>query len=239
MTYDLLPAPDELERFTRTVIPDLDEDEALLLFLNARGKYLSETERRALSMPSTLVLRREVITRKDQIASVIAGLCARTGHYTDRAGHPIPEHALAVYLTPNPRSQRKAALATLKDLADSLYAGKPVRVVRTAVSNLHTSASRKTYLDLDIDLGDGDDLPDLLAQIRRALGSTTAPVVHTRGGAHVLVRTKTLDPSVKKTFYREVQAISRAMVGEIEIRSDTMVPVPGTRQGGTAVRLAE
>ena len=238
MTYDLLPSPDDLRAFVGAVVPDLTDDEALLLFLNARAKYLSDDERRALAMPSTLILRREVIARKEQITERVAHFCIREGHYTDRDGRPIPEHALAVYLTPNPRSQRKAALATLKALADGLFEDRPLRVVRTAVSSLHTSVSRKTYLDLDLDLGDGDDLDGLLARVREALGNTVAPVVHTRGGAHVLVETKTLDPAVKKTFYREIQEISGAMAGEIEIRSDTMVPVPGTRQGGAVVRLA-
>lgn len=235
--YDFLRDRDELDRFVEAFVPDLGDDEALILMLMARRKYLSDEEQKDLSVGNSVVFRREVVTRKDQIAALVEQMCVRRGLYTDREGRPIPEHAFAVYLTVNPRSQRKAALATLKELADRIYEGQPLRVDETAVSQLHKAAARKLFLDFDVDVGEDDDLDSLIGEVESALGSTPTHVVETRGGAHVVVRTKEIDGAVKKTFYKDIQGVGRGMAGEIEVQNDGMLPVPGTCHGGTTPRM--
>lgn len=235
--YDFLRDASELDRFVELFIPDLGEDEALILMLMARRKYLSDKEQETLSIGNSVVFRREVVTRKEQIASRVEEMCVRRGLYTDREGNALPDHAFAVYLTVNPRSQRKAALATLKELADRLYENQPLRVDETAVSQLHKAAARKLFLDFDVDAGGSDDLSAVVGRVRAALGSTPTTVVETRGGAHVLVRTKEIDGAVKKSFYKDIQAVSREMSGEIEVQNDGMLPVPGTSHGGTIPRI--
>ena len=236
-TYDILRDRAEVQRFTDIVVPDLDEDEALVLLLMARRKYLSVEEQDALSLGNSVVLRRDTLSRKDQLLPRVRELVAERGAFTDRDGRPLPEHAFGVYLTLNPRSHRKAAVATIKDLADRLYEGGRIRVDEVAASHLHKAVSRKPYLDFDIDLGDGDSLDATLADIAASLGSTPHHVIETRGGAHVVVPTQRLDPAVKKSFYGDVTSLGARMNGEIEVQNDAMVPVPGTCHGGTMPRL--
>ena len=236
-TYDFLRDKAELIRFVDTFVPDLADDEALLLLLIARRKYLTADEQQELSVGNSAVFRREVITRKDQIVSRVEQMCVRRGLYADRDGQPVPEHAFAVYLTSNPRSQRKAALATLKELADRLFEGQPLRVDETAVSQLHKAVARKPYLDFDVDAAKGDDIGAIVSEVQSALVSTPTTVIETRGGAHVVVETKKIDPSIKNSFYREISAIGGRMVGEIEVQSDGMLPVPGTSHGGVVPRM--
>ena len=235
--YAFVPDPAELAAFVDAVVPDLTEDEALILQLMARRKYLRGDEAAGLSFGDTVVLRRVVVRRKERVVSRARELSVERGLYTDRDGRPIPDHAFAVYLTLNPRSQRKAALATLKELADGLYEGRPVRADVAAVSQLHKSPSRKPFLDFDIDLGDGDDLDAVVAAVQAALGATPTHVVETRGGAHLLVRTREIDPAVKKSFYRDIAEIGKGIEGEIETQSDGLIPLPGTTHGGVVPRL--
>ncbi len=235
--YAFLQDRAELTAFVDAVVPDLDGDEALIVQLMARRKYLREDEQRELSLASAVVFRREVITRKERVVPRVERLSIERGLFTDRAGRGLPEHAFAVYLTLNPRSQRRAAVATIKELADRLYEGQPVRVDQTALSQLHKAAARKPLLDFDIDVADGDDLDAAVRDVRAALGATPVHVVETRGGAHVVVPTQEIDRAVKKSFYRDITEVGRRLAGEIEVHGDGMIPLPGTHHGGTVVRM--
>ena len=236
-TYDFLRDDAEVQAFVDRVVPDLDDDEALVLLLMARRKYLSPEEREAFSLGDTVVLRRETLSRKEDLAQRVRRLSAHHGAYVDRDGRPLPEHVFGVYLTANPRSQRKAALATLKELADQLYDSQRIRVEQVAASQLHKAASRKPYLDFDVDVADDDDLDVIVEEIQSCLGTTPCHVIETRGGAHVVVPTKQIDPAVKKSFYQAIAAIGKRMAGEIEVQNDAMLPVPGTWHGGVTPRL--
>ena len=236
-SYDILRDEAELQRFVDRFVPDLDEDEALVLLLLARSKYFSPEEREAFSLGNPAVLRRETVSSKESLVRRIRTLEVRRGAYVDREGRALPDHVFGVYLSTNPRSHRKAALATLQELADRLYDGQPVRVDAVATSQLHKAASRKVYLDFDVDIGEGDHLDAILDEIQTCLGATPCHVIETRGGAHVVVPTKQLDPAVKKTFYKDIASIGKRMAGEIEVANDAMVPVPGTCHGGVVPRL--
>ena len=239
MNYDFIKDEEELQRFIEGVVPELEAEESFLLLLGARKKYLREEERDRFVLTGTDVFRREVISKKEDIRSRVEELCVRRGLYRDRKGNPLPEHCFSFYLTINPRSQRKAAVALVKEIADRLYNGQSIRLERMAKSQLHQAVSRKIFLDLDVDPSGSDDAMGVVHQIRSVLGSTPHQVIKTRTGAHVVVQTKRLDPGVKQTFYRDVQAISRSMEGEIEVRGDAMLPLPGTSQGGVAPRWVQ
>ncbi len=104
-------------------------------------------------------------------------------------------------------------------------------------TEIHRSASRQPYLDRDVDAAGNDDVAAVVRDIRGILGKTPLAVVRTRGGAHVLVKRRQLDPAVKASFYGELQALGQRLDGLLEIRGDAMVPVPGSSQGGAVPRL--
>ena len=149
----------------------------------------------------------------------------------------IPPHAFAVYITPNPRSCKKAAVRIITELAEGLGEGRSFRLESLVKTQIHRSVSRKLYLDLDVDPAGADDWQTVVAKAKTILGETPSHVVRTRGGAHVLVQTQQLDKSVKRTFYKQLQELGKGMTGLLEVRGDAMVPIPGTVQGGATVRL--
>jgi hypothetical protein len=232
MLYDFLRDERELECFADRVLPEVTADECFLLMLCARRKYLAEDEKAQLVLGEAASVRREIVSERGKLLQKVKELCVGTGLYKDRNGQPIPEHAFAVYVTPNPRSYRKAAVQIISELAEGLADGRPLRLERLVKTQIHRAVSRKLYLDLDIDPAGGDDWQVVAARARAILGQTPFHTIQTRGGAHLLVQTRQLDRAVKRTFYRQLRELGEGMAGLLEIRSDAMVPVPGTTQGG-------
>jgi hypothetical protein len=232
MQYEFLRDERELESFGETVLPDLTPDECFLLVLCARRKYLTEDEKTRLVLGEAAAVRREVVSERGKLLHKVKELCVPSGLYKDRNGCLIPPHAFAIYLTPNPRSSKKAAVRMITELAEALAQGRPLRLESRVKTQLHRAVSRKVYLDLDVDPAGADHWQGIVAKARAILGQTPAHVIRTRSGAHVLVRTQELDRAVKQTFYRQLQELRGQMEGLLEIRGDAMVPVPGTSQGG-------
>jgi hypothetical protein len=232
MLYPFLRDERELEAFAEAVLPDVSADECFLLMLCARRKYLSDQEKARLVLGEAASLRREVVSDRGRLLGKVKELCVGRGLYQDRNGLTIPDHAFAVYVTPNPRSYRKAAVRMIAELAEGLAEGRPLPLERLVKTQLHRAVSRKVYLDLDIDPAGGDDWQAIAARVREVLGATPAHLIRTRTGAHVLARTGELDPAVKRTFYQRLRELGGSMEGLLEIRGDAMVPVPGTTQGG-------
>lgn len=232
MLYPFLSDEHELDHFAQAVLPDVGEEECFLLMLCARRKYLTPEERERLRLGEAASLRREVVADRGQLLHKVKELCVPRGLYRDRGGEPIPEHAFAVYVTPNPRSYRKAAVEVISRLARGLAEGRTGRLDSLVKTEIHRAVSRKLFLDLDVDPGPGDSWEDAVRQARAILGATPVHVIRTRSGAHLLARTRELDRTVKKAFHQQLRQLSAAMAGMIEIRGDAMVPVPGTTQGG-------
>jgi hypothetical protein len=235
--YEFLRDERELESFVASVLPDTTVDECFLLMLCARRKYLTEEEKTQLMLGESATLRREIIGDRGKLLRKVKELCVPSGLYQDRNGCLIPPHAFAVYVTPNPRSSKKAAVRLIAALAEGLAEGKPLRLESLVKTQIHRAVSRKIYLDLDVDPADDDDWQAVVDKVRAILGQTPLHVIQTRTGAHVLVPTHQLDPSVKRIFYQRLRELGRGMEGLLEIRGDAMVPVPGTSQGGATARL--
>jgi hypothetical protein len=237
MFYDFLRDEQVLQSFVETVLPEVAVDECFLLILCARRKYLTDAEKAQLVLGEAASVRREVVSARDKLLHKVKELCVPSGLYKDRNGRCIPPHAFAVYVTPNPRSSKKAAVRMITELAEGLAEGRPLRLENLLKTQIHRAVSRKVYLDLDVDPAGGDDWQAIVAQARTIVGETPSHVIRTRNGAHVLVQTQQLDPAVKRTFYKQLRELGSSMEGLLEIRGDAMVPVPGTTQGGTTALL--
>jgi hypothetical protein len=237
MSYEFLQDEQQLEAFAETVLPETTEDECFLLMLCARRKYLTDDEKAGLALGEAASVRREIVRDRGKLLHKVKELCVPSGLYKERNGCPIPPHAFAVYVTPNPSSAPKAAVELIATLAEGLAEGRPLRVGSLVKTHLHRAVGRKLYLDLDVDPAGADDWQAVVAEGQAILGQTPIHVVRTRNGAHVLVRTQHLDKAVKRTFYQRLQELSTRMEGLLEIRSDAMVPVPGTSQGGATALL--
>jgi hypothetical protein len=237
MLYEFLRDDAEVESFCDLVLPEVSPDECFVLMLCARRKYLSEDEKARLVLGEAASVRREVVKDRKKLLHKVKELCVPSGLYKDRSGALIPSHAFAVYVTPSPRSYKKAAVATITELARGLAEGRALRLDSLIKTQLHRAVSRRMYLDVDVDPSGADDWRAVVVHAKAILGNTPSHVIQTRSGAHVLVPTQHLDKAVRRTFYQQLQELGKSMEGLLELRGDAMVPVPGTTQGGATARL--
>ena len=225
----LLVDTEALCRFFDKVIPDLKENECLLLLLSARKKYHPEIAR------SEEILRREVIREKNWCSFYrkVKRMSYVDRIYTDKNGNEIPEGALAMFIVLNPKDVLKAWNTLQKEMVDLLFQyakGDPnalkqfKRIDIRWFSALHRSSSRKKYWLIDIDRKDEDLLNFVVEKLEYIW------ISETRGGYHVIVPANDV---TAKTIFRD-RVLEN--VKDIEIHKEAMTPLPGTMQGGFVVR---
>jgi len=225
----LLVDPNTLFKFYQKVVPDLKENECLLLLLAARKKYWSEIAR------SEEVLRREVIREKDWniFYRKIKKMSYVEGIYTDKNGKEIPAEAMAMFIILDPKDVLKAWNTLQKEMVDLLF--QYVRGDTNALkqfkridvrwfSALHRSQSRKKYWLIDIDSKDEKLLNFVLEYL------TPVWVSETKNGYHVIVPA---NEDAALTIFKD-----RVFDGveNIEIHKEPMTPIPGCLQGGFLVK---
>jgi hypothetical protein len=121
---------------------------------------------------------------------------------------------------------------------------KSKRLDVVTMSEIQASTGSKYFLDIDIDIKEKGIANEQLWEVRSRIfkGAKTYPIV-TRGGYHCLVEISTIPQAIKNTFYKDLEKLSAEMkeheFGDIEFKSDSMIPIPGTIQGGFKVKIID
>jgi hypothetical protein len=253
--YEFLIDETAVRAFAKSVLKPLQDDECYLVFLAARNKYLTPEQQGVHKLTGADMLARQVLRQKKEhlpmdelLVRAIKRLSVPEGYYKCAGGEPIPFNAFTMFVTINPRDMRKAALEfsleTVKLLSgDSHFENLETRLY----SAIHSHCSRKIYLDLDVDykglltVGVKDGI---LESVKEPLGSTSLKQVVTKNGFHLLIELDCVTPDVRATFYRGVMeraefAKRLGLPYEIEIKNDSMTPIPGCTQGGGIPFLRE
>lgn len=229
--------------------PSGTTEHCFLLILSARKKYLTPEENAKYNINNRYdCLKRKTIwwkTGKDLgtlITNAISEMSWEFNNSMDNIvvidGVEIPRKAFVWYFTMNERDNTQAAIDYTKMVIDNLAENKPVSVHEAIFhSLLHKNPLQpKKFLDFDFDIKPGVDKLSLLPRVKDILGNTNYRVIGTHGGFHVLIDTITMDPMVKKTFYRDMLSFKNEQV-EVEVKNDPMVPLPGTWQGNKIVEV--
>jgi len=200
-------------------LPELESGECFYVSLLARSKYL---DNKALLKADKSSLKRFTATSKRHLWEKIRHLEVAIGAYT-QGGLPIPQEALALYITPNPRSLIKATKASLikfAELITSPYNGyNPHSEV---MSEIQKACSRKLYLDFDFDF-----LPvvEFRAQMAGKINWDCLHIVQTYGGFHCLVELAKVEKQYEKSWYKSITSIAGC-----DVRGDNLLNVPGCVQ---------
>lgn len=215
MNYQIIHDEAELDRFLDW-LPDLLPRETFYLSLLARKKYCRELKADKCQL-------KRFTSAKDRIKEKIRQLEISFGLYRSE-NEPVPQEALSLYITPNPRCFEKAAKESLVRMAELItkpYSGYNPQ--QEALSAIHRSCSRKIWLDFDFDVPDGFN-PDVLLN---HLNKECLTLIKTRGGFHALVQVSKIEAKYKTTWYQGLTSIDG-----LDVRGDSIIPVPGCCQGG-------
>ena len=226
MNYQIITDENLLDEFISSFLKPCSPDETYYCCLFARSKYAKNEDgsnkfphiktdknqlKRFLATPNTLKLK-------------IKQLEVPFGAYITKDGEAIPQEALALYITPNRRSQKKAMFKLMKRLIDIQECnGQGFNINAEAISAVQKSKSKTDWIDFDIDSKDID-----LSSIENVLPLGTYKILETRGGYHIMIdRDKVKKSNAPKNWY-----ILLGQMFEIDQSGDNMIPMVGTYQGG-------
>jgi hypothetical protein len=164
-------------------LPDCNGQEQYYLSLLARSKYLSGDH----VIKSDKQQLKRFTSRKEHLFDKIRQLECAVGSY-QQGGNAIPQEALALYITVNPRDLWKATYASLVTFAKKIQNNhNTINPQQEAMNEIQVSCSNKYHIDIDVDVKD----PQILQQIKSFINPSCLTILETRGGYHVLVRVQT------------------------------------------------
>ena len=210
-------------------LPDLLPDETYYFCLFARSKYADGFAH----ISSDKQQLKRFTSNKERMIDKIGQLEIPLGRYKQK-DNIVPQEALALYMTVNPRSFEKATKASLIDFVKLItepYNGWNPHA--RVMSNIQRSVGRKIYFDIDFDIEKGEQV---MAVKRRVFEKITGEdminvdcitVLNTRGGFHLLIELKKIDKKYEKTWWKNLNSLEG-----VDMSGDMMIPVPGTYQGG-------
>lgn len=231
MNYEIIKDEKLLKDFINW-LPELKEDECYYLCLFARSKY-AKNEDGSNKFPHIKTdkaqLKRITVHKKSLMFEKIKQMECEFGAYKTKDGEDIPQESLALYITPNPRNQRKAMFNLIKRIADIQIANATgYNIHAEAMSAIQKSKSRTCFVDFDVDFPEGEDinLTELKPWIEERIGNVGINYLRTRGGYHILINPDKIEEKYQKSWYKEIIKHSY-----IDIKGDCMIPVVGATQG--------
>lgn len=205
-------------------LPELTPQEMYYCCLFARSKYTKDVEGKngIPHIKSDKAQLKRFTATKDRLYQKIQQLECPIGSYYQNT-HIIPQEALALYITVNPRDLWKATKNSLKHFAEVVCTeGKTMNPQADAMSEIQRSQGTKYYTVADIDSKD----PLLIDFMSNIIGRENFKVLETRGGYHFIINHREASLINNKWYTYTTQMEACDQIGDI------MIPVPGTYQGG-------
>lgn len=205
-------------------LPELEPHEKYYMCLFARSKYCKDI----VHIKSDKAQLKRFVTDKKRMYEKIKQLEVEIGAYKQKE-IGIPEEALALYITPNPRNMWKASVNTMVKLAQAIRDENILMSPhQEALSEVQKAKSRTCFVDFDFDIKDETEMDyiQVLSQVFKHVNKEAITLLSTRGGFHCLVDPKKVSPEFKNKFYQGLSSISG-----VDQTGDQMIPVVGCTQG--------
>ena len=208
-------------------LPPLEKEECHYVALLARDKYIRELGIGTFNSDKHQCAR--FTTTHERLLLKLKQCETEVGNYSVK-GVEVPQQALAAYMTINPRSQTKAAKWLLKRLADVVADGEQnVNVYQESLTAIHKSIGRKLFVDVDFD---NVEIEYTAKEIGKLINPDCVKILETRGGFHTIIRLDAIEDKFVKSWYKNITSLEGA-----DIAGDTLIPIPGTYQGGIVPTL--
>ena len=229
MNYQIITDKEALINFINW-LPELNHDETFYLCLFARSKYCKGLAH----IKSDKAQLKRFTSNKERMLNKIMQLECPIGSYTAKevGGDkiPVPQEALSLYITINPRSfslATKKSLHKLVDLISQPYNG--FHPYQEVMSEIQKAKSKTRFVSFDFDL-EKDNFNH--SYFETIVNKEAINIVETRGGFHVVIETDKVKEEFRKTWYKEMRIYLSSDSEDHDNAGDIMLPVIGTYQGG-------
>ncbi len=220
MNYKIIHNEQKLDQFIDW-LPDLTEEESYYLALVARKKYVEGGNH-------TPMLRR-FCSSKEQMKNRIRQLECPVGAFVDqKSGLSIPQAALALYITPNPRSHKKAFYDSIQNLVAEISKNGWRNPRNIAMTSIARAKSRSCFAHLDVDVENVKYVDIIKEKVELIVGGEASSVIRTKGGCHVLIDPKKVVSEHKNWHPKVIESIGEEFVDQ---GGDMLCPVVGCTQG--------
>lgn len=218
MNYSILKDNIYLNNFVDW-LPELEPTEKFYCCLFARKKYCKDIP----WIKSDKGQLKRFLSNKERLKEKIQQLECPIGSYK-LDGESVPQEALAIYISPNPRCLRKATFGGIRKLLRLIENNNiGYNPHQEILSEIQRSASpNKKFIIFDLDWKDKEKLNKCIDIV-----DGFCDVVETRGGYHLFVLRDLVDKISNKKWY---MTLKKEM--DIDVTGDTMTPIVGCYQGG-------
>lgn len=214
MNYKIIEDEKQLKEFIEW-LPELEPNEQYFVSLFARKKYCE-----SIIHSNDKTQLKRFTAKKDRLLSKIKQLECEVESYTLKNNVAVPQESLVLYITPNPRDMVRATYNIMKKCVDLLHTNASgYNLHAEALSSVQRSRGTSWFCDFDIDTKDID-----LAKIKTVLPDDAYEILETRGGYHILIKTKV---APKTKWHKQLREFY-----EVDQVGDQFIPVPGCVQGG-------
>lgn len=213
MNYTIISDEEALKSFIDW-LPELEDNEKYFVSLFARKKYCEEL----IKSNDKTQLKRFTAT-KENLFTKIKQLECEVGNYKLR-DRDVPQESLVLYINPNPRNMKKATYKLITKCVKMLeHNADNFNIHAEALSAIQSTKGKSHFCDFDIDQKDID-----LTLLAGILDKSVYNIVETRGGYHLLVKTRLVPKTKWHQQIRELYNVDQV--------GDQLLPVPGCVQGG-------
>ncbi len=221
MNYQIVAEEEKLKAFIEW-LPDLQADEKYYVCLFSRKKYSNGGEQ-----SNEEAQLKRFVSNKERLLDKIRQLEIPLGYWKLKSGE-APQNSLALYISLNPRSLRKATRMMGRHCWDLMQSEK-FNIHAEALSCIQKSKARTCYIDFDID---DKSAPLDEKWLDAEVGVDNYSIVETRGGYHLLIDPEKATGFRKKNYSDKkwYQAVQKKF--PIDKSGDQLIPVVGTFQGG-------
>jgi hypothetical protein len=218
MNYKIIKDESLLNSFIQW-LPEVQQNETYYVALFARKKYCAD----ASTIKSDKAQCKRFTAKPHNLVSKIRQLECPVGAYTVGSSI-VPQEALALYISVNPRDMllaTKNGLIKFAQLITADYSGyNPHQEI---MNEIHKACSRKIWFDFDFD---NVGLDATLTKVSQAVNMDCVQVLKTRGGFHLLLELKKIHKDFEKTWYKAMTTMEG-----VDVRGDNLIPVAGCVQG--------
>lgn len=219
MNYEVIKDKEKFLQFINW-LPELKENETFYVALLARNKYIRDLGIGTFN--SDRYQCKRFLATKETLYYKVKQLECEVGSYMVK-GKVVPQEALALYITPNPRDLVKATKASLVKFAELVASGSVTHNPhQEVISQVHKSIGTKWFVDFDFDNVFWNEVEE---EVNKILDPFCYNVLQTRGGFHLIVNLMKLEPG-NKTWYPKLKNLNG-----VDVVGDTLLPVSGCVQG--------